>query len=127
MIKAEEARIITEGGLADDKKTVEQLIPKIESLIVEASKKGRKFVEAFVYSPVGGDEILVGGIESQKKGLFERQTTKRVSDSIINGLAKILYDNGYSAQKFECGGSMFEGEYEMYTTGKIGHIIQVRW
>ena len=127
MITATEAKKITNGGLEEDRKIVEKLMPKVEELIRNAASLGKSFVQIFVCSKIAGGEILVGSMSEQEKGFFEKQSTERVSDSIINGIMKTLVANGFVAGKDECGGSILENEFEMYATGKIGHVIHVKW
>jgi len=127
MMTAKEARKLTDYGSEEDRNKVESILPKIEQLITEQARKGKGFVEAFIYSPITEDKICVGGKKEQEKGMFDKQTTKRVPDLIIHFIARRLASDGYRVETFECGGCLFEGEYEMYTTGKIGHIIQIKW
>ncbi len=127
MITAEKAREITNGCLEQGKIEAQKIIPKIEDLITAKAKEGKSFVEAFIYIKNTEDGICVGGIEDQKKDLFSRQTTTRASEAIINGIMKSLQSLGFSTEKYECGGSFYDDEYEEYKSGKLGHIIQIRW
>lgn len=127
MITAQEAREITNGCLEKGKIDAEQIIPKIEELIKVKATEGKSFAEAFICIPNTGNEIKISGIEEQKKDLFSRQNTKRASEALINGVMKSLQSSGFSTEKYECGGSFCDDEYEPYATGKIGHIILIRW